>query len=255
MPRSLRSGNMYASPLPPPPRPLRVPAENVIHNRDYELIGNMNIPIGLSRKKVSECHLEFLDIGPKDPEWFKDPERNNHCILRLTFLHQLEDDTPYAPIGTKGVVLDLEGTGQQQDSYTGELMMSTFGYEGPHQRSMRVVKLRMGGDRTVGDAVRIIRNTRLVPCHFDTPNEHLVGCRDFVSQLIYQLDRNKFLRLPADADTTIYDSFNYRYAMDDDPAIGYVPTPVRYAIFRESYQHTAINRINYHGTRRFFDGQ
>jgi hypothetical protein len=180
MPRSLRSGNMYASPLPPPPRPLRVPAENVIHNRDYELIGDMNIPIGLSRKKVSECHLEFLDIGPKDPEWFKDPERNNHCILRLTFLHQLEDDTPYAPIGTRGVVLDLEGTGQQQDSYTGELMMSTFGYEGPHQRSMRVVKLRMGGDRTVGDAVRIIRNTRLVPCHFDTPNGHLVGCRDFV---------------------------------------------------------------------------
>ena len=69
------------------------------------------------------------------------------------------------------------------------------------------------------------------------------------SQLIYQLDRNKFLRLPADANIAIYDSFNYRYDMDDDPAIGYVPTPVNYAIFTAAYQHTAINRINYHGTR------
>ncbi|CAG8218977.1 hypothetical protein PENNAL_c0014G00735 [Penicillium nalgiovense] len=255
MPRSLRSGNIYASPLPPPPRAIRPPAQNAIRNRDYELIGSMNIPMGLSRKKVSECHLEFLDIGPKDPEWYKDPERKNHCIFRLTFLHPLEDDTPYAPIGTRGVLLDLEGVDQQQDSCTAELIMSTFGYEGPHQRSMRVVKLRMGGERTVGDAVRIIRDTGLMPCRFDTPNEHLFGCRDFVSQLIYQLSRNKFLRLPADANTTIYDSFNYRYDMDDDPAIGYVPTPVGYAIFRASYQYTAINGINYHGTRRFLDGQ
>jgi hypothetical protein len=36
--------------------------------------------------------------------------------------------------------------------------MSTFGYEGPHQRSMRVVKLRMGGDRTVGTGTKLTEN-------------------------------------------------------------------------------------------------
>ncbi|CAG8890748.1 unnamed protein product [Penicillium egyptiacum] len=127
--------------------------------------------------------------------------------------------------------------------------MSTFRYGGPHQRWIHVVKLRMGGERTVGNAIKIIRDTGLVPSGFDNSNEGVVGCRDFVSQLIYQLDRNRFLRLPADASTTIYNSFNDHYHMYDDPAMGHVPTPVEYALFTELYQHTAINGINYHETR------
>lgn len=180
MPRSLRSGNTYPSPLPPPPRPIRILAGKVTRNRDYELLGSMNIPMGLARKKVAECHLEFIDVGPQDPEYPKDPKRNNHCMLRLTFLHQLQDDTPYAPIGTRGVVLDLEGVEQHEFTTSSELTMSTFGYEGPHQRWLHVVNLRMGGERTVGDAVRIIRDSGLVPCRFNHSNEDLVGCRDFV---------------------------------------------------------------------------
>ncbi|KGO41489.1 hypothetical protein PEX1_084720 [Penicillium expansum] len=228
MPRSLRSGNSYASPPPPPPRPARIPPDNVIRNRDYELLpGGMNIPMGLARKKVAQCHLEFIDMGPVDPEYPPDEYRNNHCILRLTFLHQLQDDTPYAPIGTRGVILDLEGVDQYETTFSGELMMSTFRYEGRHQRWLHVAPLRMGGQRTVGDCVRIIRDSRLVPCRFDASNENLAGCRDFM--------------------------FNYKYNEAENPPDNRVLNPVSYAVFERTYQHTTINGINYTGTRRFLE--
>ncbi|KAJ5427158.1 hypothetical protein N7465_002228 [Penicillium sp. CMV-2018d] len=106
MPRSHRSGNNYGDNyVPPPPPPPRIPAPDVTTNQQYHLTGSMDIPAGLAQKKIAECHLEFLDC-----------ENSNHCVLRLTFLHELEDDTPYAPIGTRGVVLDLEGVTQLDSS-------------------------------------------------------------------------------------------------------------------------------------------
>ncbi|CAI7666654.1 unnamed protein product [Penicillium viridicatum] len=106
MPRSHRSGNNYGvNYVPPPPPPPRIPAPDVTTNQQYRLADSMNIPAGLAQKKVAECHLEFLDC-----------KNGNHCILRLTFVHQLEDDTPYAPIGTRGVILDLEGVTQLDSS-------------------------------------------------------------------------------------------------------------------------------------------
>jgi hypothetical protein len=102
----------------------------------------MDIPSGLSNKKIAECHLEFIDF-----------ENNNHCVLRLTFLHELEDDTPYAPFGTRGVVLDFEGVTQQDSSTSGELMLCTFGYDGPHRRSLHFSQIPMGRNKTVRDCV------------------------------------------------------------------------------------------------------
>lgn len=170
MPRSHRSGNNYGGNYaPPPPPPPRIPAPDVTTNQQYHLTGSMNIPAGLAQKKVAECHLEFLDC-----------KNSNHCVLRLTFLHQLEDDTPYAPIGTRGVILDLEGVTQLDSSTSGELMMCTFGYNGPHQRSLHFSQIPMGRNKTVGDCVRIVRDSGLVPCNFDHLNENLVGCRDFM---------------------------------------------------------------------------
>ncbi|KGO76998.1 hypothetical protein PITC_004190 [Penicillium italicum] len=254
MPRRLRSGNLYASPPPPPPRPARIPPANVTRNQDYEILaGSTNIPLGLTRKKVAECHIEFLDVGPVDPKSPPEEDHSNHCILRLTFLHQLQDNTPYAPIGTRGVILDLEGVDQNETTISGELMASTFAYEGPHQKCLHAAPLRMGGQRTVGDCVRIIRNSGLVPCQFDSLDENLVGCRDFISQLVYQLNRYKFLRLPADANITVYDRFNYKYNEDGNPPNNRVLDPVSYALFDRAYQHTAINGITYTGTRNFLD--
>lgn len=166
MPRSHRSGNTYV-PLPSPPP--RIPTPGVTTNQQYHLTGNMDIPTGLAGKMVAECHLEFISFGD-----------NSHCVLRLTFAHQLEDNTPYAPIGTRGVVLDLEGVISQTSSTSGELMLCTFGYEGPHQRSLHFSQIPMGRNQTVGDCVRIIRDSGLVPCDFDHLNDNLVGCRDFV---------------------------------------------------------------------------
>lgn len=37
--------------------------------------------------------------------------------------------------------------------------------------------------------------------------------------------------------------------MDDDPALNHTSNPVEYALFREAYQHVAIDGINYTGTR------
>lgn len=175
MPRSHRSGNTYIPlPPPPPPPPPRIPAPSVITNQQYHLIDGMNIPAGLARKRVAECHLEFINFA-----------NNNHCVLRLTFLHQLEDDTPYAPIGTRGVILDFEGVTPQASSTSGELMLCTFGYEGPHRNSLHFSQIPMGRNKTVGDCVRIIRDSDLVPCDFDHLNENLVGCRDFMWVVFY----------------------------------------------------------------------
>jgi hypothetical protein len=106
---------------------------------------------------------EILDMGPKDIDWSKDPERNNHCILRLTFLHPLEASD--AGLRTR-----------KYSSLAHQYMnLAVVPYLPSPGQLPWCVKLRMGGDRTVGDAVRIIRNTHLVPCHFDTPNEQLVA--------------------------------------------------------------------------------
>ncbi|KAJ5171328.1 uncharacterized protein N7500_004111 [Penicillium coprophilum] len=249
MSHTLRSGAVYNT---PPPRRPRVQGPNVIHNRDYIVSNHSDIPLGLVRKKVASCRLEFLDVGPIDEEDPNDPNRNNHTILRLTFLRQLGDDTPYAPIGTRGVILDLEGMEALNGTNTSILMMSTFGYEGLHQLALHSVEVPMGRDKSVWDCVRIIRSTGLVPCHLDPTNTELVGCRDFVSQLIYQLNEHRFLRLPANANTTIFNHFNYRYNwIDGSAGSNKVLSSVAYALFRQSYQHVMIGGITYTGTRQF----
>ncbi|OQE41782.1 hypothetical protein PENCOP_c004G03990 [Penicillium coprophilum] len=141
MSHTLRSGAVYNS---SPPRRSRVQGPNVIHKRDYIVSNNSDIPLGLVREKVASCRLEFLDVGPIDEEDPDDPNRNNHTILRLTFLRQLDDDTLYAPIGTRGVILDLEGMEAPNGTNSSLLIMSTFGYEGLHQLALHSVELPMG---------------------------------------------------------------------------------------------------------------
>ncbi|KAJ5825037.1 hypothetical protein N7447_007377 [Penicillium robsamsonii] len=255
MSRTLRSGNVYNDFPTAPPRPARTPAPKVTRNREY-VVNRTNIPAGLLHKKVAECQLEFIDVGPVNPKDPEDPNRDNHTIIRLTFLHRLEDDdTPYAPIGTRGVVLDLEGMRGPNGTNRSVLMMSTFGYEGPHQTALHWKKLPMGRNKTVRDCVRILLDTTLLPCHLDLSNNSLVGCRDFTSQVIYQLNLWGFLRLPAGAHTTIYGLFNYKYNLPLPPAImdlNVAPSTVDYALFRRTYPYVHITGITYTGGPRQF---
>ncbi|KAJ5373095.1 hypothetical protein N7517_005101 [Penicillium concentricum] len=255
MSRTLRSGNAYNDFPTAPPRPARTAPPNVTNNRDYT-VNSRQIPAGLLRKKVAECQLEFLDVGPVDPEDPTDTNRDNHTILRLTFLHRLkEDDTPYAPIGTRGVILDLEGFQGLNGTNRSILMMSTFGYQGPHQTALHWKSIPMGRNKTVGDCVKIIRDTTLLPCHLDARNSTLVGCRDFTSQMIYQLNLWGFLRIPANAHDSIYTLFNYRYNLPLPSAImnlNVTPSTVDYALFRLTYPHIVITGITYTGGIRQF---
>jgi hypothetical protein len=54
------------------------------------------------------------------------------------------------------------------------------------------------------------------------------------------------LKLPADANTAIYDNFNSKYRSGGNAP---VPANVDYAVFRQTYNHVNINGINYTGIR------
>ncbi|KAJ5963844.1 uncharacterized protein N7479_003720 [Penicillium vulpinum] len=250
MPRTLRSNKVYPDYTP------SSGANNVTINQRYELIDENPIPKGLLSKVIDDCHLEFIDVGARSDEDPNDPERNNHAILRFTFLRELTKDTPYAPSATRGVILDLEGElAYDENTSEGVLRMRTFRYAGAHQDALRQLRLRVVSGSKLGDVINIIRDSRMILCYFDAAasTNYLTGCRDFVSQLIYQLHRNAFLNLPTGPDipgypgsTTVAQSFNWRY----NRTIANVASPVVYAVFNPVYVHVPVPGINYTGTRR-----
>ncbi|CAI7567187.1 unnamed protein product [Penicillium glandicola] len=236
--RTHRSGNVYISAAPPPPPPARVPAANALTKQNYVLdLTDDKIPTGLALKQITRCHLEYIDVRASNDGGL---QVFDHTLLRFTFRHQLQNDTPYAPEQTRGVIIDLRALDEDQPAATGIVNMGTFVYDGPHRDAVRVEEIPLSGRRTVGDLVKIIQKSGLSPCSFETTAGGMVGCRDFTK---------RFVRLPAGTATTIYNSFNSRYHLTQAP----VAYPVAYALFERAYRSEVINQINYVGTRLFLN--
>jgi hypothetical protein len=174
--RQHRSKKVYYHPPLPPRPPAKPPVPDATEDRVYLLT---EIQQGLAQKKIAQCQLEFLDVGSMNENDPNDINRYNHAILRLTFAHKLQDDTPYAQIGTRGVILDLRD-GSEDDTHISNLIIKTFWYEGPHKDALHWVNLPMYSGKTLRHCLNIIRNSGSTPCYLDYTNDNLVGCRDFV---------------------------------------------------------------------------
>ncbi|KAJ5787508.1 hypothetical protein N7457_002498 [Penicillium paradoxum] len=233
-----------------PQRPIkrRVNKRPVATTNVYHMLTakKTTIPLELGSKNVSKFSLEIIDVGEVDVCDPEDPNRNNHCIFRLTFAEATPEATPHAPIKTRGLVLDVVPDEQKETTTTCEFHMKTFQYEGPHRDALEVIDLPIRGKKTARDFVRVLRNSGMIPCEFIWSELFLDGYRDFASQFIYHLNDKKVLELPEDAATTIFGQFNLRLndGVEDTPA------PVTYAVFTKDYEHVSIEGIEYKGTRR-----
>jgi hypothetical protein len=151
------------------PRRAAARAKNASKNMRYVPKDTVKgIPRSLSAENIAGCSIEFIDLGPYDV--FLDTEdkvRTNHTILRLTFQHEIEKATPYAPKKTEGFILDLTLNGYQGDvTAEGELMVTTFPYSSPHKKSFTSVDLFVNSGKNVRDVLRVIQNVCLIPCGF-----------------------------------------------------------------------------------------
>ncbi|KAJ5506920.1 hypothetical protein N7453_005877 [Penicillium expansum] len=186
------------------------------------------VPPPLQNKLVDHCLLELLQYA----------NGSNHAILRLVFKHPQVGASSRAPANTQGVRMELEvqdeaGTGPVE----GQLVFKTFTYTGTHRNAAVSHMLPVKGQKAVRHFINIAQKVKLTPCDFNSLNSDTVGCRDFLSQFIYHLDRGNVLKLPNDKATSVYDLFNWKYSLSGATR---VPTVIYYAAFNQNYQHVNI---------------
>ncbi|KAJ5343696.1 hypothetical protein MYU51_018233 [Penicillium brevicompactum] len=199
-----------------------------VHNPPLE-----RIPVAILNRIVSECHLDILNHGPGA----------NHAILRLMFRHPQAVASQHAPAGTTGVKVDLAVNGRiVPGPIASELAVKTFTYIGPNIHASHSAEILVVGEKRVNDFLKVLESAKLLPCSFDYVLPDAVGCRDFISQYIFQLEMAKVLRIPALSD--LYKCFNFRYPA---PGVsGKVASPVPRALFgNAAFVHIAVPGVLY----------
>ncbi|KAJ5249838.1 hypothetical protein N7489_000248 [Penicillium chrysogenum] len=186
------------------------------------------VPHQLQGKAVDHCLLEVLGYN----------NGANHATLRLVFERPQIQASPYAPANTQGVRMELE---VQDDTgpgpVEGQLVVTTFTFTGAHRKARVSHGLLVKSGRTVGDFINVAKKVNLTPCDFNSVGSEAAGCRDFISQFIYHLDRHDVLLLPNDKAASVYDIFNWRYSAGGAARI---PKAIHYAAFNHNYQHIDI---------------
>lgn len=171
-----------ASPEPDQPSKRRLVQGPLATSTQYHILKGkrLSIPSELGRRILARCTLEILDVGSVDIQNTADPNRNNHCILRLTFAAPTTEATRHAPIGTRGLILDQVPDDQRDTTTTCEFHMKTFRYEGPHEDALKTIDLPIRGKQGARCFLRVLRKANLVPCEFDSTDDFMYGCRDFM---------------------------------------------------------------------------
>ncbi|KAJ5341523.1 hypothetical protein N7541_010647 [Penicillium brevicompactum] len=156
------------------------------------------IPGALLKTKVSGCELDFLDLGPGSP---------NHVIMRLIFQRTKHRRSAHNPPGTTGLRLSIEvSLGEFSDEEeeeeeeeeqegletmefeSGDFVVKSIRYNGPHRDSAHTIPLTFTGNgvKTVEDILNIVAADHMTPCGFNFSDTDVVGCRDFMSQLVWK---------------------------------------------------------------------
>ncbi|KAJ5982856.1 hypothetical protein N7481_004955 [Penicillium waksmanii] len=130
----------------------------------------------------------------------------------------------------------------------GDLNIKTAHYGDHHQYAVKAIEIpiRHGRNpRQVKHFLDVIDNNNLIPCYFNTQKSSgVVGCKDFMSQYIYRLNKARILT----NDPAIYARFNDDYG----PGINQQRNgTVGYAAFNKIYHgvHRSIAGIQYAGNR------
>ncbi|CAI7618125.1 unnamed protein product [Penicillium glandicola] len=186
------------------------------------------VPAPLQNKLVDHCLLEFLHYG----------NAANHAILKLVFKHSQPEASSRAPANTRGVTMELEIQDEiEAGRVEGQLIVETFDYTGAHKSAAISHRLPVKGRKSVRHFINVAQNVKLTPCDFNTANGEAFGCRDFLSQFIYHLDRGNVLKLPNDKAVSVYGLFNWRYGVGGATR---TPRAIEYAAFNPNYQHINI---------------
>jgi hypothetical protein len=130
------------------------------------------VPHQLQEKAVDHYLLEVLGYN----------NGANHTTLRLVFERPQVHRSPYAPVNTQGVRMELElqddtGLGPAE----GQLVVTTFTFTGAHRRACVSHGLLVKSGRTVGDFINVAKKVNLTPCDFNSMGSEAAGCRDFMS--------------------------------------------------------------------------
>ncbi|KAJ6028661.1 hypothetical protein N7540_004237 [Penicillium herquei] len=209
-----------------------------------------DIPLGVRSKQIASCHIEFLQVDQQRGHDF------NHSIMRLTYVHPQAHNTDHAPAGTRGVVIDWDvHSGTDGFAVPAHVRVRNFSYAPPHRLANFVKEIPMGVGRTrrnrhktVGDFLRVLARSALLPSAFTNwENIAAVGCRDCLSQYLTHLNEARIVNIAIGGANLNYEFFNFLYIYDE----GAFPDEVYRARFTNDYVHVLIPEINYDGESKF----
>lgn len=114
----------------------------------------------------------------------KDGLRTNHCIVRLVFKIPQDVDTGHAPPGTASIILDLRHDPiYSRPAEPGQPRIKTADNNNHHRFAVKAIDISIHYGkciRRVKDFLEVIDKNSLIPCHFNTEELSVVGCKDFV---------------------------------------------------------------------------
>ncbi|OQE24425.1 hypothetical protein PENSTE_c007G09776 [Penicillium steckii] len=208
----------------------------------------------LLSKVVREFAIDFLDLNldNRSPDFrTENGTRDNHCIARLIFKHPQQTQTDHAPQGATGLTIDIQNNfAAATRAVPADLEIRPITYNGPHRLAIKttIIPIRPGigkqRNRTVKDFLEIFESEKIIPTGFRNANGYLVGCRDVMSQYVFQLEESRLLNAAAEN----YTDFNNNYG---PTAADVRAHAVEHACFNDTYHYhyQQIPNINYTGPR------
>lgn len=109
-------------------------------------------------------------------------KKKNHVVLKLQFKHRITENTPYAPEGTTGVVLNITTHGiiPASQNMGSQLRVKTIDYYGASDRTLKAVQLPVTVDMTLRHFLDQISIHELLPFVYVFNGRGYMACRDFV---------------------------------------------------------------------------
>ncbi|KAJ5266484.1 hypothetical protein N7478_009292 [Penicillium angulare] len=150
--------------------------------------------------------------------WSDDYDKvKNHIIMRLSLQRRLIRGTPFAPVGTRTLEVSMQPRESLPHSSNarGQFVVKTFRLE-EHRNNLKSLNVPIAEGKTLRDFVRPIQTKEMKPFAFRNKRHGLVGCRDFMSQLIQHLSQEEVVIFNgSNQRRSFMQNFLTRYGTDD----------------------------------------
>ncbi|KAJ5634593.1 hypothetical protein N7528_002435 [Penicillium herquei] len=235
----------------PLPEPAEPPVAVGVGSNTWVFNTVSDIPLGVRNRQVASCDIEFLQVDSIQGHEI------NHTIMRLGYRNVQARNTDDTPAGTRGITIDwLVHNGTDGFAVPAHVRIRNYSYEPPHQLANWVQNIPVvvprgrRGHKTVGDYLRVLQQSKMLPTAF-TNYENIVGvgCRDAIAQYLTHLHNDGILDIEVEGAPLNYEFFNFYYPEADVPS----PDHVIRARFTADYVRTEIPEIHYDGDVHTWD--